>query len=272
MELDTSALAAEELIEALEVFSGLRYFSAVAFIALVFDHIITLDQEIITIWTNPNVRWHSKAAFLINRYLTEAIIAYVVYRTSLSTSPKTITAMLGVLVRSYGNFHSPSYSAQSFFDFALMTLVLFNAMDRPRLTHVEMISGLQKDGAGFFLVSFSRSSCPSKIDVISERDLSALRLIDLIISIFQECIRFNVSGVYAVHATELLSPVPFDRARDMERAKSINPVISPSRGIKVFRESAAVPGYTPASQLVGKFQQSKIPSTCMELLWLETLI
>ncbi|KAJ6613734.1 hypothetical protein B0H10DRAFT_2191826 [Mycena sp. CBHHK59/15] len=244
--------------EVVQVFVVLKYVSAASFMVVVFDHFITLDDEINTIWTNPSVRLHSKAAFVVNRYLTEAISAYVVYifsgmgttlstavcrrfiwiygitcivagaishfvilirvyalwdrRTTVSrilmaafticistttilgifaaiqmhrkyslltaqssadsctcivaqltyfeplhtcvfgTKPKAITAMLGVL---------------SLFDFFLVMLIIFNAMDRPRLTHIEIVSGLQKDGVGFFLAIF------------------ALRFADLIISIFQ---------------------------------------------------------------------------------------
>ncbi|KAJ6591049.1 hypothetical protein DFH09DRAFT_1306683 [Mycena vulgaris] len=65
--------------EIVQVFVGLRYFSVVPFIAVVFDHVISLDDEVNTIWNNSNVSWHSKAAFVVNRYLTEVILALVVY-------------------------------------------------------------------------------------------------------------------------------------------------------------------------------------------------
>ncbi|KAJ7453158.1 hypothetical protein FB451DRAFT_1281867 [Mycena latifolia] len=231
-------MATEE--EVVRVFYGLKYFSAVPFVAVVFDHLITLGDEVNMIWKNPSVRWHSKAAFAVNRYLTEAIIAYVVYilsgmATTLSeevchrfiwiygvtcvvagaishfvillrvyslwdrrisvarvlisafaicistttvlgvfsaiqmephlsyfeplrtcvfgSKPKVLVAMLGVL---------------SFFDFSLVLLIIFNAMDRPRLTHIEIVSELQNDGVGFFLCIF------------------ALRFADLLVSIFRD--------------------------------------------------------------------------------------
>ncbi|KAJ7716662.1 hypothetical protein DFH07DRAFT_862037 [Mycena maculata] len=54
-------------------------FEAVPFVIVVFDHLITLDDEINTIWRNPTVGLASKVAFVVNRYLTEAVIAYTVY-------------------------------------------------------------------------------------------------------------------------------------------------------------------------------------------------
>ncbi|KAJ6572155.1 hypothetical protein B0H19DRAFT_1256062 [Mycena capillaripes] len=200
------------LEEILQVFTIQRYFSAVAFIAVIFDHIITIGHEVNAIWTNPNVHWQSKAAFFANRYPPEAILAMVrdeyylednlagttshfviimrIYRlwdrrrnvariltTSFTvcisviiilaeltyfeplqtcrfgTKPKVVTAMLGVL---------------SFFDFSLVLLIVFNAMDRPRLTDVKIVSELQRDGLGFFLTIF------------------VLRFVDTIVSIFQD--------------------------------------------------------------------------------------
>ncbi|KAJ7146734.1 hypothetical protein C8R44DRAFT_864464 [Mycena epipterygia] len=247
-------MAAESAEQVVQIFYGLKYFSAVSFIAVVFDHLITIDDEVNTIWNNPNVRLHSKAAFIVNRYLTEGVMAYVVYifsgtGTTLDTTvyqnvsnsvplimyircwrfiwiygitcivagaishfvilirvyslwdhrasvariltaaftvcistttilgvfaaiqiepdlsyfeplqtcvfgskPKVITAMLGVL---------------SFFDFFIVLLIIFNAIDRPRLTHIEIVSALQKDGLGLFLTIF------------------ALRFADFVVSIFQ---------------------------------------------------------------------------------------
>ncbi|KAK6988069.1 hypothetical protein R3P38DRAFT_2805075 [Favolaschia claudopus] len=184
--MDSASIA-----ETLQIFQTLKYITAAIFILLVFDHFLTIGQEVKTIWGNSTVRLHSKAAFVINRYLTESVTAYVVYivvlirvyalwdrranvarllvsvfgicistttilgifgaismqrqltyseslRTCVfGTKPKTIIAMLAVL---------------SVFDLFLAVLVVFNAMDRPRLTHVELVSGLQTDGLGLFLV------------------------------------------------------------------------------------------------------------------------
>ncbi|KAJ7350842.1 hypothetical protein DFH08DRAFT_117751 [Mycena albidolilacea] len=46
-------------------------------------------------------------------------------------------------------------SVTSFFDFALVTLVLFNAIDRPRRTNIELISALERDGVGLFVTIFA---------------------------------------------------------------------------------------------------------------------
>jgi hypothetical protein len=55
---------------------------AATFLAVVYDHVITIGQEVRTIWNNPSVHLHSKAAFVINRYLSEGVFAYVVYSES----------------------------------------------------------------------------------------------------------------------------------------------------------------------------------------------
>ncbi|KAJ7087623.1 hypothetical protein B0H15DRAFT_982846 [Mycena belliarum] len=222
------------------IFYGLKYFSAVPLVAVVFDHLITLGDEFNTIWKNPNVRWHSKAAFVVNRYLTEAIIAYVVYilsgmATNLSDRHLQVchrfiwiygvTCVVAgaishfvILIRVYGLWDrrasvarvlisafvacittttilgvfsaiemerkqsilfcasahlylwlkATSPCGHSFFDFSLVMLIVFNAMDRPRLTHIEIVSELQNDGAGFFLCIF------------------ALRFADLLVAVFRE--------------------------------------------------------------------------------------
>jgi len=67
---------AEEIVE---VVTGLRYFSAFSFTVVIYDCIITIDDEVNTIWNNPSVRWHSKAVFVANRYITAAILAFVIY-------------------------------------------------------------------------------------------------------------------------------------------------------------------------------------------------
>ncbi|KAJ6474404.1 hypothetical protein C8R47DRAFT_1144032 [Mycena vitilis] len=234
------AVVEEELVKAFTTFYGLKLFSAVSFIAVVYDHLITLDDEVDTIWKNRNVRWHSKAAFVVNRYLTESIIAYVVYILSgMSTTLSdtvchrfiwiygstcvvagaishfvilvrvyalwdrrasvarvlisafavciTTTTVLGVLsaMEMEPNLHyfaplrtcifgsKPKVlvgmlGVLSFFDLSLVILVVSNAMERPRLTHIEIVSELQSDGVGFFLCIF------------------VLRFADLMVSVFRE--------------------------------------------------------------------------------------
>ncbi|KAF9254289.1 hypothetical protein L218DRAFT_886616, partial [Marasmius fiardii PR-910] len=44
---------------------------------LLYDHLITLDLEIANVWTNKHQRaWH-KTSFVLNRYLPEAVMIYV---------------------------------------------------------------------------------------------------------------------------------------------------------------------------------------------------
>jgi len=225
--------SAEEIVQ---VFTGLRYFSAFSFIAVLYDIVITIDDEVNTIWNNPNTRWHSKVVFVANRYLTVAILAFVSYlfngtATTLNNTvcrqffwiygsalivvswtshfvilirvyrlwdrrgsvARTLTAMFTVFISTtiiLGVFAAMQLQSEYFeplrtclfltkpvflvallgvasaFDLILVLFIVFNAMDRPRLIDVPLVSELQKDGAGIFLVIF------------------ALRLASFIVSIF----------------------------------------------------------------------------------------
>ncbi|KAJ7913545.1 hypothetical protein B0H13DRAFT_1873817 [Mycena leptocephala] len=57
----------------------LRYFTAFGLASIGYDHFLTLRQEFQVIWMNPKTGFASKAAFAMNRYLTESVIAYTVY-------------------------------------------------------------------------------------------------------------------------------------------------------------------------------------------------
>lgn len=46
---------------------------------MVYDHLLTAHVEMQVVWANKNVSGLSKLAFGVNRYMTEAIIAYTVY-------------------------------------------------------------------------------------------------------------------------------------------------------------------------------------------------
>ncbi|KAJ7860884.1 hypothetical protein B0H13DRAFT_2355336 [Mycena leptocephala] len=121
--------------------------AAFSFTVVFYDYVITIDDEVNAIWNNPSVRWHSKAVFVANRYVTAAILALVIYP---KYSAPLHTCLLGVkpvfLVTLLG--------VGSSFDFVLLLFVVFNAMDRPRLTDVPIISALQKDGVGILLALF----------------------------------------------------------------------------------------------------------------------
>ncbi|KAJ7915810.1 hypothetical protein B0H13DRAFT_2453210 [Mycena leptocephala] len=180
---------AEEIVE---VVTGLRYFSAFSFTVVFYDYVITIDDEVNAIWNNPSVRWHSKAVFVANRYVTAAILALAIYlviiiriyrlwdrKASVARTLAAIfmvfistTIILGVftVLRLERNeiFCAPSYvslwsqagvsshatGCWSSFDFVLLLFVVFNAMDRPRPTDVPIVSALQKDGVGILLALF----------------------------------------------------------------------------------------------------------------------
>ncbi|KAI3614791.1 hypothetical protein WG66_003278 [Moniliophthora roreri] len=60
-----------------------RYVAAVSLVAFAYDHLLTLDREIQHIWGNRNRGIIPKVVWIMNRYLTEAIIIYMAYGTVL---------------------------------------------------------------------------------------------------------------------------------------------------------------------------------------------
>ncbi|GAW04180.1 hypothetical protein LENED_005955 [Lentinula edodes] len=66
-------------IEDLESLYRLRYLSGVALSVMVYDHLLTLNEEFSNIWAAPNRDYFQKLMFVINRYYTEAMVMYVVY-------------------------------------------------------------------------------------------------------------------------------------------------------------------------------------------------
>uniref|UniRef100_A0A0W0FVQ9 DUF6533 domain-containing protein n=1 Tax=Moniliophthora roreri TaxID=221103 RepID=A0A0W0FVQ9_MONRR len=56
-----------------------RYVAAVSLVAFAYDHLLTLDREIQHIWGNRNRGIIPKVVWIMNRYLTEAIIIYMAY-------------------------------------------------------------------------------------------------------------------------------------------------------------------------------------------------
>ncbi|KAJ6613136.1 hypothetical protein B0H10DRAFT_2049644 [Mycena sp. CBHHK59/15] len=59
-----------------------RYVSAVGVAALLYDHVLTLDDEIHLIWFNWAAGAGNRIGFMVNRYITEAMIIYVAYMLS----------------------------------------------------------------------------------------------------------------------------------------------------------------------------------------------
>ncbi|KAJ3781596.1 hypothetical protein GGU11DRAFT_812308 [Lentinula aff. detonsa] len=72
----------ESSIADVESLYRLRYLSGVALIVMVYDHLLTLDDEFSTIWANTNREYLQKLMFVVNRYYTEAMVIYVVYVSS----------------------------------------------------------------------------------------------------------------------------------------------------------------------------------------------
>ncbi|KAJ7634831.1 hypothetical protein FB45DRAFT_910006 [Roridomyces roridus] len=224
------------LVDSFQEFFTLRMISAVSLSLALYDHGITFDEEVATIWGNENTRWHSRVVFIVNRYVTLGVLSYVAYlfsgsATTLSNSvceqffwvygitcvffgatshfvmvvrihrlwdgrnaiTRNLTTtfvvfiiatiVLGVFVvkelnpEFNGLLHTcvlptkPSIfvgllGVTCSMDFVLLLFIVFNAMDRPRLMHVPIVSELQKDGVAIFFISF------------------AIRLSNLIITIF----------------------------------------------------------------------------------------
>ncbi|KAJ8096180.1 hypothetical protein PM082_000088 [Marasmius tenuissimus] len=54
----------------------------------IYDHLLTLDVEVINVWTNDHQKNRYKLLFALNRYLPEVVMFFVTYSTS--ASPKNI--------------------------------------------------------------------------------------------------------------------------------------------------------------------------------------
>ncbi|CAK5283987.1 unnamed protein product [Mycena citricolor] len=52
----------------------LRYISVFSLAVLLYDHILTFSEEVRSIWQNRITSWPSKAAFWVNRYMTEVVM------------------------------------------------------------------------------------------------------------------------------------------------------------------------------------------------------
>ncbi|KAJ3992261.1 hypothetical protein F5050DRAFT_1789734 [Lentinula boryana] len=72
----------ESSIADVESLYRLKYLSGVALVVMVYDHLLTLDDEFSTIWANTNREYLQKLMFVVNRYYTEAMVMYVVYGAS----------------------------------------------------------------------------------------------------------------------------------------------------------------------------------------------
>jgi len=67
------------LITELDSLVRVKYFSGVALVLVLYDHLLTLDDEFSAIWTNPHRYYLQKLTFVLNRYFAEAVVLYVAY-------------------------------------------------------------------------------------------------------------------------------------------------------------------------------------------------
>ncbi|KAJ3888333.1 hypothetical protein GG344DRAFT_68049 [Lentinula edodes] len=73
-------------MEDLESLYRLRYLSGVALSVMVYDHLLTLNEEFSNIWAAPNRDYFQKLMFVINRYYTEAMVMLVADSSGFSLS------------------------------------------------------------------------------------------------------------------------------------------------------------------------------------------
>nr|GAT44499.1 predicted protein [Mycena chlorophos] len=75
-----------------------RYLSAVAVSVLLYDHVLTFDDEIAVIWRNNGAALIDRFIFIFNRYLSEGIMIYVAYMLSGNSSPDLVTRVCQIFV------------------------------------------------------------------------------------------------------------------------------------------------------------------------------
>ncbi|ETW76533.1 hypothetical protein HETIRDRAFT_480662, partial [Heterobasidion irregulare TC 32-1] len=102
---------AEKLISALKNVNATRYLSAAGLVALLYDHLLTINDEIELIWRARNTL--PKTLFLINRYLVPILMLVTIYPlAALSPGPSdavcktwfTIAIILGMISIANGHF------------------------------------------------------------------------------------------------------------------------------------------------------------------------
>ncbi|KAJ7917188.1 hypothetical protein B0H13DRAFT_2657922, partial [Mycena leptocephala] len=81
-----------------------RYVSAIGVAALLYDHVLTLDDEIQCIWLNPATGVGNRLSFLVNRYLTECVVLAVAYAFSGNSEGLTTRVRYSVLLPTYSDF------------------------------------------------------------------------------------------------------------------------------------------------------------------------
>ncbi|KAJ7489651.1 hypothetical protein B0H11DRAFT_2191778, partial [Mycena galericulata] len=207
-----------------------RYVSSVSLAILVYDHALTFRGEVTAIWMNTGTGVGNRIGFMVNRYLTTAMVAYVSYMLSGLSSGVTTRAcrvfiwlfaiastvfvaishfiimarvytlwdrrilIKWILIVSFSVaisismafsilavhqvqpfleytifLHMCSFTqkpwalsfmlgALTVFDFFIIILTIFNALDRPHQKQAEVMTALQVDGAlmftGIFVLRF----------------------------------------------------------------------------------------------------------------------
>ncbi|KAI3605196.1 hypothetical protein WG66_013116 [Moniliophthora roreri] len=56
-----------------------RYIAAVSLVIIVYDHLLTLDREVLSMWRSRDRGLAPKIIWALNRYFSEAIVAYIAY-------------------------------------------------------------------------------------------------------------------------------------------------------------------------------------------------
>ncbi|KAF7367112.1 hypothetical protein MSAN_00970800 [Mycena sanguinolenta] len=92
---------------------AIRYLSAVAVTAIVYDHALTFADEVKLIWFNNQAGMGNRISFIVNRYTTEAGVIYVAYMFS-GASRGLSNQVCGNFIWVFGVVGSVSMAAQQY--------------------------------------------------------------------------------------------------------------------------------------------------------------
>ncbi|TFY67264.1 hypothetical protein EVG20_g4004 [Dentipellis fragilis] len=185
----TSVLGPEverELISAIQSTYATRYLSAIGLVALIYDHILTLPDEIRLIWKAP--RSFAKWAFLANRYIVALCLILVanelcgfnmfefstqiIVRTAIIgfvlTTMSTVGTMIGAVivlapsvqwnpvvqtcvVTTTTSWYIAVWIPPMVYELLIFGLSAYSSLSRPRSGNAKMANILHEDGLLFFL-------------------------------------------------------------------------------------------------------------------------
>ncbi|PBK84190.1 hypothetical protein ARMGADRAFT_1088647 [Armillaria gallica] len=119
----------------------IAYIPAAALVLILWDHCLTLAEEVATMWGPLNERILTKVIHLLNRYFTEAVLIYRLYAESQNVCNSTriskiITCTLGVLL---------------LFNVFVILITIYNALEEPRRPENSVLDSLRRDGARTYL-------------------------------------------------------------------------------------------------------------------------